>query len=146
MSLRLWAVHLPWIARGGALAPLLQKIEPPASTPYAGLEASYIAKRVKRATRRPWLMRDRTCLREGLLAYRFLKLAGFKPALHFGLDRTSVAGDHLSAHCWVVLDGQIVLNPPTPGMVEILVHGARDPGTPQGPPGPLAGTGRSGPA
>ena len=127
LALRFWALRVPWIARAGVLAPLLEKIEPPLAAPYAGLEAAYIAKRVKRATRRPWVMRNQTCLREGLLAYRFLRLAGFKPALHFGLDRASVAKHHLSAHCWIVLDGKAFLNPPAPDIVEIFVHGAGAP-------------------
>ncbi|HEX6000466.1 MAG TPA: lasso peptide biosynthesis B2 protein, partial [Hyphomicrobiaceae bacterium] len=78
--------------------------------------------RVKRATRRPWLMRDRPCLRQGLLAMRFLRLAGYRPVLHFAIDRTSVSRDVLSAHCWVSLDGEVLLNPATPSMVEILSY------------------------
>ena len=77
---------------------------------------------MKRATRRPWLMRDRPCLRQGLLAMRFLRLAGYRPVLHFALDRTSVASSVLSAHCWVTLDGKVLLNPATPTMVEILAY------------------------
>jgi hypothetical protein len=30
--------------------------------------------------------------------------------------------DALSAHCWVVLDEKTLLNPPSPGMVEILIY------------------------
>ena len=56
-----------------------------------------------------------------MLAYRFLRLAGFHTELHFGVDPGGVASDRLRAHCWVVLDGSIVLNPPERAMAEILV-------------------------
>lgn len=51
------------------------------SAPYRGLPAAYIAARVNRTVRRPWLMRDRRCLREGLLGHRFLRLAGDRAAV-----------------------------------------------------------------
>src|SRR5690606_20224449 len=121
VALRFWAALLPALAWRRDLQSLLSLAMPGKAQPFDGLAASYIVRRVKKRTRRPWLMRDRPCLREGLLALRFLRLAGFEPTLHFGVDRTSVAHDMLSAHCWVVLDGKIVLNPPTPSMVEVLV-------------------------
>lgn len=86
------------------------------------LPVDYILKRVRRTVRRPWLMRDRRCLREGLLACRFLTAAGHAPELHFGVDRASAKTPHLQAHCWVVKDGAVVLNPPDPNMVPIYVH------------------------
>ena len=60
------------------------------STPYRGLPAGYIVASVNRTVRHPWLMRDRRCLREGLLAHRFLRLAGFDPDLRFGVDPKSM--------------------------------------------------------
>jgi hypothetical protein len=88
----------------------------------AGLPLADIIRRVKRTTRRPWLMTDRRCLREGLLAYRFLRAAGYKPELHFGVDRDSIREPSMRAHCWVVVGGEIVLNPPDPSMVTVLRH------------------------
>jgi hypothetical protein len=67
-------------------------------------------------------MRNRRCLRQGLLAYRYLRLAGFRPALHFGVDRRSLADPDIKAHCWLVLDGEAILNPPDPSMVTVLVY------------------------
>lgn len=49
------------------------------------------------------------CLERGLLAYRFLGLAGAHPQLVVGLDREQ-AGD-LIGHAWVVLDGRVVGEP-----------------------------------
>ncbi|TIS71759.1 MAG: hypothetical protein E5W99_27790, partial [Mesorhizobium sp.] len=48
-------------------------------TPYRGLPCSYVVGRVNRTVRHPWVMRDRRCLREGLLGFRFLRMAGFNP-------------------------------------------------------------------
>lgn len=121
-ALWLWARALPVLAWKRSLPSLLALTKPRAAAPYQGLPAHYIVRRVKKSTRRPWVMRDRPCLREGILALRFLRLAGFDPALHFGVDRQSVRQDVLSAHCWIVLDQVIILNPPTPTMVEILIH------------------------
>ena len=114
-----WARLLPVLAYRRDLKSLFAQADPPDRKPYAGLPSAYIIKRVRRTAHLPWLMRDRQCLREGVLAYRFLKLAGFEPEVHFGVDRTSVAKERLSAHCWVVLNGSIVLNPPAPSMIEI---------------------------
>ena len=122
LALWLWARLLPFLAWRRNLNSLLALAKPREVVPYRGLAADYISRRVKKATRRPWVMRDRPCLREGVLAIRFLRLAGFEPTLHFAVDRTSVAQDMLAAHCWVVLDQQTMLNPPTPSMVEVLVY------------------------
>ncbi|WP_421914785.1 lasso peptide biosynthesis B2 protein [Mesorhizobium sp.] len=93
-------------------------------TPYRGLPSSYIISAVNRAVRHPWLMRDRRCLREGLLAHRFLRFAGFDPELRFGVDPKSMQAPRMSAHCWVCLDGRPVVSDSLPGMVEIYRHHA----------------------
>lgn len=121
-ALWVWARMVPVWAWNRSLPSLLAVTDPRRKAPYQGLPAHYIARRVKKSTRRPWVMRDRPCLREGILTLRFLRLAGFEPTLHFGVDRESVTQDMLSAHCWVVLDQNIILNPPTPSMVEVLVY------------------------
>jgi hypothetical protein len=94
------------------------------SMPYRGLSSSYVIATVNRTVRHPWLMRDRRCLREGLLAHRFLRLAGFDPDLRFGVDPKSMQARHLAAHCWVCLDGRPVVSDSLPGMVEIYRHHA----------------------
>lgn len=90
--------------------------------PYRGLRTDYIVKHVLGVTRRPYLMRDRRCLRQGLLAYRFLKAAGYDIALHFGIDRTHLQADDMRAHCWVVHRGQVILNEPSKDTLPMLVH------------------------
>jgi hypothetical protein len=111
------------ISRSQPLSEVLSLASPPRSMRYTGLPTAYILKRVMRTTRRPILMRDRRCLRQGILAFRFMAAAGHVPELHFGVDRTSVASN-LKAHCWLVYRGATVLNPPDANMVPILVHTA----------------------
>ena len=94
----------------------------PSSIRFAGLHHDYITARVLRATRRPWLMRDRPCLRQGLLGCRFLAEAGYAPELHFGIDGDSIGTHRLSAHCWVCINGKPVLNDRINHMTTILVH------------------------
>jgi hypothetical protein len=91
-------------------------------TPYRDLPWTYIVQRVNRTVRRPWFMRHRRCLREGLLGFRFLRMAGLDPDLHFGVDAKSMHEPRLSAHCWVCLDGKPVVSDSQPGMVEIYRH------------------------
>lgn len=95
-----------------------------APTPYRGLSSAYIVAAVNRTVRHPWLMRDRRCLREGLLAHRFLRFAGFDPDLRFGVDPKSMQAPRMSAHCWVCLDGRPVVSDSLPGMVQIYRHHA----------------------
>lgn len=122
IALWLWARVVPILAWRSDLVTLLRRVSPSSRTPYKGLPADLIAYRAKRAVRRPHVMADRPCLREGLLAERFLRLAGFKPELRFGISRQSVARDKLAAHCWIVLHGDIILNAPTTDMIEVLVR------------------------
>jgi hypothetical protein len=97
------------------------------STPYAGLPLRYITRRVQRVVRHPWLMRDRQCLREGLLGFRFLSRAGFTPELRFAVDGGILETDHVSAHCWVSVGDEPVISGPGPDMVTVYVHKSPEP-------------------
>lgn len=107
---------LPAIARRRDLQSLLRYASVQPDPDFAGLPAEAIAEWVVAATRRPWLMRNRRCLRQGLLAMRFMRLAGHDPELHFGIDRQSLAAPSVAAHCWIVLGGRPVLNDILEGM------------------------------
>lgn len=126
LRLRLW-----WSARllalrlspDLALENLLALAEPePADRYFAGMPAATIVRAVRRTLRHPILMRDRRCLREGLLAYRYLAGAGYRPRLHFGIDPEIVRNQRTLAHCWVTLDGKIVIGDLGRDLVEILTH------------------------
>jgi hypothetical protein len=81
---------------------------------------------VRWAVRGPILMRDRRCLRSGLLGYAALKEAGYTPELLFSVDRKSVATERLSAHCWVCVDGVPVINQPLPDHVVVFNYPAAE--------------------
>lgn len=113
---------LPMVARND-LEPLLLMATPaPGDRAYRELDASTIVESVKAVVARPWRMRGRRCLREGLLAFHFLSLAGHAPLLHFGVIPKSLKGDRPSAHCWVSVRGEIILNPPAQQMHELFVY------------------------
>lgn len=122
-DLFVWARLIPLFAARDGLADLVARVEPRAGGGYPGLDPAAVARKVKRAVRRPLLMREQRCLREGLLAYRCLKRAGREPTLHFGIQRASVRAERMAAHCWVTLEGRMVLNPPPEGYVEIYRFG-----------------------
>ena len=79
-----------------------------------------IVESVKSAVSRPWRMKGRRCLREGLLGFYYLKLAGKHPLLRFGLLKGTLATSKPRAHCWIVLDNEIILNPPEGPMVHLF--------------------------
>jgi hypothetical protein len=121
LAVRAWALWIPVLARGKDLQPLLTRAGPRGGTPYRGLSVDTIARSCRSAVRHPIFMADRPCLREGLLLNRFLVMAGYAPTLHLGVDRTSVNGPRMKAHCWIQL-GDRTFNPPDGNTVEIHVH------------------------
>lgn len=116
---------MPLQVHGRSLKQALELAEPSAGRcRFAGLSAAYVVRAVRRTARRPWAMRDRRCLREGLLAYLFLAEAGLGPRLHFGVRPDALTTEHIAAHCWVTLDGSTVIGESETSYVEILVHPA----------------------
>ncbi len=88
----------------------------------AGRTPDEIVAAVKRVASRPWLMRKRRCLREGLLAFHYLSLAGHSPVLHFGVVAAFMRASVPRAHCWVSVEGKTVLNPPAEPMVQVFSY------------------------
>jgi hypothetical protein len=117
---------LPMFTRRNDLEPLLLLATPtPGLRAYDDLAAGTIVQAVKASVARPWRMRGRRCLREGLLAFHYLALAGHAPLLHFGVVPQSLGGSKPSAHCWVSVGGEILLNPPARPMHELFVFDGR---------------------
>ena len=127
--LELWlaARLLPFRVHNRPFAEVLALAPVEGPTPYAGLPLPYITRRVRRVVRHPWLMKDRQCLREGLLGFRFLSRAGFTPELRFAVDRGTVETDHITAHCWVSVDETPVISDTEPEMVTVYIHGSPEP-------------------
>lgn len=88
---------------------------------FSNLSVEQIADWIVQATRHPIFMRDRRCLRQGLLGARFMRMAGHEPELHFGIDSCSLKKSRLNAHCWVVINGSEVLNTALDDMVVIHI-------------------------
>ena len=121
LDARVWSLLIPIIARRPDLSKLLSRTGPGRRQVYRGLAAETIWRCCHRILKRPVLMKDRPCLREGLLVYRFLVMSGYEPTLHFGVDKASLDSDRVRAHCWIKL-GTRIFNPPEPLMVEIYVR------------------------
>lgn len=114
---------MPMFTKRNDLEPLLLLATPAAGTrTFEDLDADTIVAAVKAVVARPWRMRGRRCLREGLLAFHYLTLAGHAPLLHFGVIPQSLRSPKTSAHCWVSIGGDIILNPPRRAMHELFVY------------------------
>ena len=125
---------LPMFTKRDDLEPLLALATPaPDRRAHTDMDAETIVEEVKASVARPWRMRGRRCLREGLLAFHYLSLAGHAPQLHFGIVTQSLRGEKTSAHCWVSVGGKIILNAPHQPMHELFVYDGRS-STPIGRP------------
>jgi hypothetical protein len=122
VDLWLAARSLPWRVAGKTFEQILALASPKGRVDYAGLPVDYVSRRVHKAVRHPWLMRERRCLREGLLGFEFLRRSGYSPELHFAVDPSSVPTDRISAHCWVCLDGKPVVGDRQGDQVTIFVY------------------------
>lgn len=130
LKMEIWVTArlLPFAMAFRDFSQILRLGDVKSSSFYKGTAPETIAHATRRATRKPWLMRNRRCLRQGLIGYRFLRKAGHEPELHFGIDVGSVERDKINAHCWVVLDGKPVVNDILEGMVTIHVHASKSTG------------------
>lgn len=122
VDLWLAARSLPWRVAGKSFEDILAMASPEGGAEYEGLPVEYIARRVRRSVRRPWLMRDRRCLREGLLGFEFLRRSGYAPELHFAVAPGSLSAERISAHCWVCVHGEPVIGDRQGDQVTIFVH------------------------
>lgn len=123
-NLELWlaARYIPLFASKKSLRKVLLLTEALPNPRYFRFSPEYINQKVQRRARRPWLMRDRRCLRIGVLGYRFLRKAGYNPELHFGVVPDSIEKIRMESHCWVCLAGSPVIGEPLPEMLTIYIH------------------------
>jgi hypothetical protein len=87
---------------------------------YRGLSEQEIVRLVRNRLHRPWRMRGRRCLREALLCFHFLRLAGVPAEVHFGVFVRARGREF--AHCWVVVSGRCVTSPPQDDYVLVHAH------------------------
>jgi hypothetical protein len=117
---------LPLFTKRRPLDEMLRRATPNAnSRAFQDHSPESIVAGVKAMVARPWRMRGRRCLREGLLAFHYLALAGYRPILHFGLIPRTALLPHPQAHCWLSLEGEIVLNPPQEPMLDLFAYDGR---------------------
>ena len=124
-AINLWVAArlLPFVIKNRPLDEILARATPDAGAHgYDELSAPRIVEEVKRVVAQPMRMRGRRCLREGLLAFHYLSLAGHRPILHFGLLPQTIMTAHPRAHCWITIDGAIMLNPPEVPMIDLFAY------------------------
>lgn len=131
IEIRIWSLLTVMIARDANLQRVMRRTLAKSTSRYAALSQGDIARRVKKALRKPVFMSRRQCFREGLLLRRFLALAGLQPEICFGVDTSGKApenGNDFAAHCWIICNGQVYM-PPDSTMHEVVRYGLD--GTPQ---------------
>lgn len=122
LELRWLIWRLPRRVRRLPLTRLLGEVTPQTASADWRLPAAEVVAAVKRVLARPFRMRGRPCLREGLAAFHFLRRGGHPAVLHFGIDRRSTRARRLRGHCWVSLHGRVILNDPAPEYVELFAY------------------------
>jgi len=106
-----------------SLRGLLRALTPPRwCRPYRRLPAEAVAEAVRRRLARPWHMKRRACLREGLMLFHFLCLAGRDPEVHFAVFPPASPPSPMHAHCWVTLDGAPWSSPPQGPSAEMMLY------------------------
>lgn len=109
---------LPDLSRVTPLERLLRWYTPAApAAAWAGREPADILAQIDRHLAGCRRMRGRRCLRRGLLAFYFLRLAGRPAVLHMGVF--AQAQGRTLAHCWTSV-GDLVDDPPTAPCTPVL--------------------------
>jgi hypothetical protein len=120
LRLAVWArsVVLPDLSRIVPLQTLLRWYTPAGTCPHwQGRGEIEILAHVDRHLAGCRRMRGRRCLRRGLLAFYFLRLAGRPAVLHFGVFARPQG--RTLAHCWTSV-GALVDDPPTAPCTTVL--------------------------
>jgi len=127
LAIHVWiiAAIIPLLVRVLCLKTILQVFTPsPLFQPYRGMSAEDLAGVVKNRLKRPICMVRRPCLREGLLMFYFLRLAGLEATLHISVYPREVFG-RFHAHCWVTSFGKTISIPPGLKMAEVFSYPIR---------------------
>ncbi len=120
MRLQLWmrSVVLADVTRSVPLKRVLAWYTPRrTSVDWERLSAAEILAHIDRHLAGCRRMRGRRCLRRGLLAFYFLRLAGHSPVLHLGVFARPQG--RTLAHCWTSV-GSLVDDPPQAPCLPVL--------------------------
>ena len=88
---------------------------------YRDLGPEPIVRALRRRLDKPIHMRRRACLRLGVTLYHFLRLAGLPAELRFGVYPSQAQHQRMHGHCWVLLDGRCLTDPPAEPVVQVLL-------------------------
>ncbi len=127
LVIHVWIVAaiVPFLVRAFTLKKIIEIFSPsPSFQPYRGIAAEDLAGVVKNRLKRPIYMVRRACLREGLLIFHFLKLAGLEATLHISVYPREEFG-RFRAHCWVTSSGRALSTPADLKMTEIFSYPLR---------------------
>ena len=117
------ATALPLLVKLFSLQALLNAFAPPPwFRPYGWLTEREIAGAVRRRLRTPKVMKRRACLREGLLLFHFLRLAGLPAELRIGAYAPEPASPRMHAHCWITVGGRSISNAPESPVALLVTH------------------------
>lgn len=125
LRMHIWIVALfvPLIVRLFSLKRVLGLATPPTWIhPYTPVSCERIAELVRKRLERPWMMKRRACLREGLTLFHFLCLARQPAILQIGVFEPGPAGTRSHAHCWVTLNGRPLSHPPEAEVATVVTH------------------------
>jgi hypothetical protein len=125
----LWllAALVPLLVKAIPLRALVRLLTPPRFLRlYVRVPTEAFVGQVKHRLRRPWNMRRRACLREGLVLFHFLRLSGRPAVLHFGVYAPSTDPRRLHGHCWVTVEGTVVTSPPDQPAAVLMTCGRED--------------------
>jgi hypothetical protein len=126
------ATAAPVLVRMFSLRRLLGLLTPASGLrPYAHVPPERISEMVRRRLERPRNMRRRACLREGLVLFHFLRLAGLPAELHVGIYPPSSDPRRLHGHCWVTVGGQCFSSPPGSPAAEMAEFGGQESAVPE---------------
>lgn len=121
LHVRLVVTAIPLLDHLLPLRGMLRLLTPPSRwQPYRALATEAIEAAVRRALRNPRHMKRRTCLREGLSLFHFLRLAGRPAVLHFAIYPPPDDAARMRGHCWVTCSGVPVSQPPDGPYAELL--------------------------
>ncbi len=129
LQVHVWllATSIPLLVKFVPLKRLAKLLTPPGRlTPYRGVPAELIAETVHRRLKTPRNMKRRSCLREGLVLFHLLKLAGIPAVMHFCVYQQQDNSPRMHAHCWVTVDDSAISSPPTLPHVILFVHPPAD--------------------
>ena len=117
------ATLVPLLVRLLSLKTVLRLLTPPSYLrPYRGAEVDRIVTTVRRRLSSPVNMRRRYCLREGLVMFHFLCLAGKPAILQIGVYSPQIKGRRMRAHCWVTLGAACISSRPASEPLAVILR------------------------